>query len=322
MEFELEDPLTSFQEYQSDTIGDLFASESDHMLSQSLLSSLKTSDFNVSFRFEAISYMSQLSGNLDPFIPYLAVNYMDRFISKKEMPRGKPWVLRLLVLSCLSIAAKMKNTPFSPSDFLVIRFPCPLNFVAPNCKREEGCIFDSLAINKMELLILNALGWRMRPVTPFPFLYFFLSFIQLKDPPMIHVLKCRASDIIFNATNEIKLLEYKPSILAASALLSASYELFQLQFPSFKVSILSCKYVNKENLLKCFNALREMVVTVEGYESMLDTVSSTRTPLSVLDRRCTQWKCNNTSTDTTTEPEKRDVKRRKLNGESFQIKQN
>lgn len=227
-----------------------------------------------------------------------------------EMQRGKPWVLRLLVLSCLSIAAKMKNTPFSPSDFLVIRFPCPLNFMAPNCKvtenefsmwtlsfrdtytsiipysmkqREEGCIFDSLAINKMELLILNALGWRMRPVTPFPFLYFFLSFIQLKDPPMIHVLKCRASDIIFNATNgtssmqysslytsisllfslpgkifkiqdvvcshsliaEIKLLEYKPSILAASALLSASYELFQLQFPSFKVSILSCKYVNK-----------------------------------------------------------------------------
>lgn len=65
MEFELEDPLTSFQEYQSDTIGDLFASESDHMLSQSLLSSLKTSDFNVSFRFEAISYMSQVINTPD-----------------------------------------------------------------------------------------------------------------------------------------------------------------------------------------------------------------------------------------------------------------
>jgi len=44
---------------------------------------------------------------------------------------------------------------------------------------------------------------------------------------------------------EIKLLEYKPSIIAASALLSASHELFTLQFTSFKASILSCEYVNK-----------------------------------------------------------------------------
>lgn len=60
MEFELGDPLTSFQEHQSDTIPDLFASESDHMLSQEFLSGFKTSDFHVSFRREAISYILQV----------------------------------------------------------------------------------------------------------------------------------------------------------------------------------------------------------------------------------------------------------------------
>lgn len=96
-------------------------------------------------------------------------------------------------------------------------------------QREEGCIFDSLAINKMELLILNALGWRMRPVTPFPFLYFFLSFIQLKDPPMIHVLKCRASDIIFNATNGTSSMQYSCLYTSISLLFSLPGKIFKIQ---------------------------------------------------------------------------------------------
>ncbi|KAE7995555.1 hypothetical protein FH972_000336 [Carpinus fangiana] len=308
MEFELEDPVTSFEEQQSDKISNLFASESDHMPSQNFLSSLMDSDFHGSLRCEAISYMSQFTSNLDPFIPYLAVNYMDRFISKQEIPEGKPWVLRLLVISCLSLAAKMKNTPFSLSDFL----------------REEGHIFDAQAINKMELLILDALDWRMRSMTPFPFLDFFLSLFELKDPPLIQALKCRASEIIFHAHNEVKLLEYKPSIIAASVLLSASYQLFPLQFPSFKASILSCKYINKENLMNCFNVLQEMLVVVmmEGYESMVDAESSTRIPLSVLDRRCTKWEFKNIATaGTAVRPDKRDIKRRKMNGVCCQIKQ-
>jgi len=61
MEFELEDPLTSFQDHQSDTVLILFTSESDHMPSQNFLISLKTSDSLASFRREFISYMSQVN---------------------------------------------------------------------------------------------------------------------------------------------------------------------------------------------------------------------------------------------------------------------
>ena len=34
--------------------------------------------------------------------------------------QGKPWILRLVVVSCLSLAAKMENTDFSISNFQVI----------------------------------------------------------------------------------------------------------------------------------------------------------------------------------------------------------
>lgn len=62
---------------------------------------------------------------------------------------------------------------------------------------DEGLIFDAQTIQRMELLILSALNWRMRSITPFSFIYFFLSFIQFKDPTSKHSLKDRATEIIF-----------------------------------------------------------------------------------------------------------------------------
>lgn len=62
MEFDnIGKPLTSFQEHYPDTIPDLFASENDHMPSQSFSTSpSKTRDFYVSFRREAISLIFQV----------------------------------------------------------------------------------------------------------------------------------------------------------------------------------------------------------------------------------------------------------------------
>ncbi|GMI77566.1 Cyclin D6;1 [Hibiscus trionum] len=305
----LEDPFTSLEHHhQSDTISAVFSSESDHMPCLNYLQCLKTSDFYASFRQEACSliFQAHVSCNLDPYTPYLAVTYMDRFISRQDIPQGNPWVLRLLVIACISLAAKMKNIHVCYSNF----------------QREEGLIFDASAIQRMELLILDALDWRMRSITPFSFIGFFVSLFGLKDPPLIQALKDRATHLIFQARNEIELLEFKPSTIAASALLVASHELFPLQFTSFETSILSCEYMNKENVLKCFNAMLEMVVN-EKNESIVDTVSSlsTRTPTSVLDCQCTKSETESTTSTGTmaaaiaTVSEKKDIKRsRKLIG--------
>ncbi|RVW28294.1 putative cyclin-D6-1 [Vitis vinifera] len=266
MELDLENPLTCVEEEQYDTVSALFDSESDHMVSQIFLRRFHAEPL----RREAIALIlqAQYSCNLDNFISYLAVNYVDRFISKKEVPEEKPWILRLLVISCLSLAAKMKKIDFSYSDF----------------QKDEGFIFDAQRIHRMELLILSTLNWRMRSITPFSFVYFFISLFELKDPALTKALKDRATELIFKARDEIKLLEYKPSIIAASALLCASYELFPLQFSSFKAAISSCEYINQESLNNCYHVMEEMV-TNEWDESIFDAaVSSTKTPICVLDR--------------------------------------
>lgn len=64
--------------------------------------------------------------------------------------------------------------------------------------------------------------------------------------------------------------------------------------------------------------MQEMV-EMEGYESILDTMSSSRTPSSVVDYKCakseSQQVTNSSSiTTTTVTPEKREIKRRKING--------
>ncbi|KAK9031328.1 hypothetical protein V6N11_032712 [Hibiscus sabdariffa] len=264
------------------------------------LQCLKTSGFYASFRQEAISliFQAQCSCDLDPYTPYLAVTYMDRFISRQDIPQGNPWVLRLIVIACISLAAKMKDLHFCYSSF----------------QREEGFVFDASVIQRMELLILDALDWRMRSVTPFSFIDFFISLFKLKDPPLAQALRDRAIHIIFQAHDEIDLLEFKPSTIAASALLVATHELFPLQFPSFETSISSCDYVNRENVLKCFNAMLEMVIN-KMHGSIVDTMSSsgTSTPVSVLDCHCTKSETESTTTTMAaaiaTVPEKKDIKR-------------
>ncbi|KAM7506152.1 hypothetical protein LguiB_005056 [Lonicera macranthoides] len=253
MEFDLENPLTSLKEHQGDTIPALFATESDHMPS---LLSFKSSDSLSSIRTEAISLFSQFSHNVDPFISYLALNYMDRFISKRNLSQGKPWITRLMVMCCISLAAKVRNTEMSLSAL----------------QKDSGFIFDAQSIHRMEILILTSLNWRMRSITPFSFLYFFLSLFDLRDPSICESLKDRASEILFKSHHEIKTLEYKPSIIAASALLCASRELFPEQSLSFEAGICSCGYVVKGNLLKCLAVLQDRVIN--RYELAVDALTT------------------------------------------------
>ncbi|KAJ6843646.1 cyclin-D6-1 [Iris pallida] len=155
MEFDLENPIIA----GADDHSDLFASESDHS------TSFNGSPSSVS-RQNAISLLVQVrfACGLDPFLIYLAANYIDRFLSRREIPSEKPWIVRLLCICCLSLAAKMmrkKKTDFPLADL-----------------QEDGFIFDSRTIKRMELLVLGALDWRMRSVTPLAFVDFFRRIFQ------------------------------------------------------------------------------------------------------------------------------------------------
>ncbi|KAK9924655.1 hypothetical protein M0R45_033009 [Rubus argutus] len=296
MEFDLENPLTISHDIHSDSITSLFPIESDHMPSENYFQTLQAGNFDISVRREAMASISQICCNSDNLLSYLAVNYLDRFLSCQGKLQPKPWIIKLLAISCVSLAAKMKKTDFSLLDF----------------QSDGGIIFDTRTIERMEFLILGALKWRMRSITPFSFIPFFISLFKLEDPPLKQALKARATEIIFKAQNDMKLWVFKPSIIAASALLSASHELFPMQCPCFKKALSNCSHVNKGTLLQCYNCMQDSVV--DGYDSVLEVVSSSVTPANVLDHTFSSSaeSGRTTVTSITTLRVERDIKKRKI----------
>nr|GMD02968.1 putative cyclin-D6-1 [Ipomoea batatas] len=266
MEFNLENPFTSFNDHHLDAVPALFAGESDHMPS---LLSFNDDQISFSIRREAFSltYRTQFVYKFDRSIAYLAMNYIDRFLSRQAVLENKPWVVRILVISCLSLAAKMRCIDLCLSDI----------------QRDEGLMFDSQSVHRMEGMILSSLKWRLRSITPFSFLHFFTSLYPLEDPSIAQSLIHRASTIIFTSHYDIKLFEYNPSVIAASALLYVAEKLIPMQFLSFKNAIFRCEYVKSDEILNCLSVMRETVT--RGIESSIDAMSDcSLTPRSVLRR--------------------------------------
>jgi len=81
--------------------------------------------------------------------------------------KGKSWVVPLLSIACLSLAAKMEECVVPPLS----EFP------------SEECKFDGNTIQRMELLILSTLEWRMSSVTPFAYLSHLTSKLQIDTEP-------------------------------------------------------------------------------------------------------------------------------------------
>ncbi|KAK4749785.1 hypothetical protein SAY87_027234 [Trapa incisa] len=279
MDFDLENPFTDSGDCLCADMASLLRAEADHMLSEAYVKSLKLEGSDFIVRKDAIFSISKICCRFDPALPYLAVNYLDRFLSEQSLQKPKPWAIRLLAVSCVSLSAKMQKTEFS--------LPC----LQAAC----GIIFDVQTIERMEMLILGALKWRMRSITPFSFVSFFIPLFKLEHPASRQALKvkARASEIIFKAQNGVKLLEFKPSDIAASALLSAAHDLFPFKSSDFQSAILGCSFVNKECVASCCSAMQEALM--DEYSSAVNEVSSSDTPMNVLDLQLSVSECGDST---------------------------
>lgn len=126
------------------------------------------------------------------------------------MKNGKAWTMQLLAVACLSLAAKMeeidvplsldlqvRETHLHPllSSFLCLIFldfsvlddlNCPkdLDFHSIKQVAESKFVFEARTIQRMELLVLSTLRWRMQAVTPFSFIDSFLLQINEDQIPL------------------------------------------------------------------------------------------------------------------------------------------
>ncbi|KAK3231233.1 hypothetical protein Dsin_003114 [Dipteronia sinensis] len=172
---------------------------------------------------------------------YLSVTYLDRFLSRKPIDSEKLWAIKLVSVACLSLAAKMEE----------INVPALTEF------QIDEYDFGSNVKQRMELLVLNTLNWRLRSVTPFVFLHYF-STKFFNDSPPNNVLS-RTVALILNAMREINLMDHRPSIIAAAATLVVLDQRLTREALEFKLNSISYSgFLEIEDLLACYSKMQKL----------------------------------------------------------------
>ncbi|XP_059635458.1 cyclin-D5-2-like [Cornus florida] len=164
---------------------------------------------------------------------FLSVNYFDRFLSKRVIENEKHWAIRLLSVACLSLAAKMEEECTVPA---LSEFP------------GEDNRFESKVIQRMELLVLNTLEWKMGSVTPYAYVHYFITSITklCKDRPPRNIVS-RTVELILAIMRDVNFKDYRPSVIAVAAALVALDQKLTRQTLESKINALS------------FNGLLEIV---------------------------------------------------------------
>ncbi|KAI7727360.1 hypothetical protein M8C21_003506, partial [Ambrosia artemisiifolia] len=135
---------------------------------------------------------------------YLSLTYFDRFNSRRIIDSGKEWAIQLLGIACLSLAAKMEEQTVP----LLSQF------------KAQGYTFESSVIQRMELLVLTTLEWKMCGITPFAYLHYFVSKI-CDECDCNEVLVSKAIGFVVDFSKEVSLMDHRPSVVAMAAVLLA-----------------------------------------------------------------------------------------------------
>ncbi|WOK92199.1 cyclin-D4-1-like [Canna indica] len=270
---------------QSDEFLDLLvAKEYEYMPKGDYIERLRSGALDSSIRRDAIEWILKVHAhcNFGPLSAYLSVNYLDRFLSNYELPKGKAWMTQLLSVACLSLAAKMEETEV------------PLYLDLQVC--EAKYVFEARTIQRMELLVLSTLKWRMQAVTPFSFIDFFLHKFSGGNAPA-KVAISRSMELILSTTKGIDFLAFKPFEIAAAITLLVLGETHSVDVEKI---VSCCIQVTKEEVLRCYGLIKEMKLMRNSRPHEHDNIpvsSVPRSPISVLDAAYLSYKSGDTTVE-------------------------
>lgn len=94
--------------WEDEELLSLFSKEQQQQQQQTHLSEAVL----VARRREAVEWMLKVNAHygFTALTAILAVNYFDRFISSVHFQRDKPWMVQLVAVACISLAAKVEET--------------------------------------------------------------------------------------------------------------------------------------------------------------------------------------------------------------------
>ncbi|KAF3590960.1 hypothetical protein DY000_02026408 [Brassica cretica] len=197
------------------------------------LSDKALDEFKSLCRENALGWIFRVKGyyGFSSLTALLAVNYFDRFITSRKFQTDKPWMSQLTAVACLSLAAKVEE----------IRVPMLLDLQVG----EARYVFEAKTIQRMELLILSTLQWRMHPVTPISF----FDHIIRPYSSNSHEFLSRCESLLLSIVHDSRFLSYTPSVLATAIMVSVARDFKEAEYESQLMTLLK---VDPEKVNKCY----------------------------------------------------------------------
>ncbi|KAL0039838.1 hypothetical protein WJX77_009647 [Trebouxia sp. C0004] len=202
-----EDPMAC-TEYIQDIVCHLFEAERKRRPCLNYMESVQQ-DVNTSMRGILVDWLVEVAQEykLVSETLFLAVNYIDRFLSCEVAPRRK---LQLVGITCMLVAAKYEEI-YAPQieDFC---------YITDNTYAREEVL-------AMEQQVLGALSFELTVPTAKTFLRRFLKAALPGDMPADARLECLSSYLAELMLPEYRALQFLPSQVAASAVFLANFTL-------------------------------------------------------------------------------------------------
>ncbi|KAL3741055.1 hypothetical protein ACJRO7_022212 [Eucalyptus globulus] len=132
----------------------------------------------------------------------LSVDYFDRLHANIQVAEMKPWMVQLVATACLSLAAKVNEIHFPTLSALQVEGP---NYV-----------FEPKTVQRMELLVLSTLEWRMNPITPFSFLNHIIGRLHFRTSSQMDQFSTLFELSLLSLISDSRFLHHRPSVIAAA----------------------------------------------------------------------------------------------------------
>ncbi|XP_016457823.1 cyclin-D3-3 isoform X1 [Nicotiana tabacum] len=210
----------------------------------------------VDWILEAIAYH-----NFSAQTAILAVNYFDRFLFSFQSQSEKPWLNHLAAVSCLSLAAKVEET----------QVPLLLDLQV----EESRYLFEPRTIQRMELLVLTTLKWKMNPVTPLSFLDYFSRRLGLNNHIYYELLRRCERVLLSTIIADFRFMCYLPSTMAAATMLHVIDRLEPCIGEEYQEQLLGILGIVKDKVTDCYRLIQEVA-------SNIDLNSNKRKPIGAL----------------------------------------
>ncbi|CAM8938482.1 hypothetical protein QQ045_013199 [Rhodiola kirilowii] len=182
----------------------------------------------------------------------LAVNYLDKFIFlslQQSFQKEKPWMTQLAAVACLSLAAKVEE----------IHVPLLLDLQV----EETKYVFEAKTIQKMEILILSTLEWKMNMVNPITFLDQFTS--KLGWSSLVYgdfIQRCEL--VILLALFDSRNMSWPPSVMAATTMLHVISNIQPSIVQQLEDQLVGLLGINKEKVSECYAFVRDLTSNRQG----------------------------------------------------------